>query len=472
MNGPQHSSPENPQTGAPPASIRESVGRASRLARWIVACACLITGLAVSAQSTSTEPLDAFYERLYQEGSRSAGLGQHDKAVKDLRLACFGMLEQTDRLGDCLARLALSQIKLADKEGFLSTIERLMEVEQRFQGYTRSGLSQVERRQLETWLEEEAPLESYANVPAFSSIAESRRVALLRGLPAEERQKELDRIIARDPRRAVWRVLRGELMLEQGRAVEAGEIADRLTKTHPADRGVACLRGRSQGTVGACDPQTLDDLARCDGEPAASAARRIALSCYVGQESWSEADRILALMSPEQRAERSIRALEKEIRRGRRSAPAEEGAEPVGSATPASEPQEELSNTSDGPDREELALLSSGWQTLRSDARDRFEGTYDTVRALADRYPQWAEAQHLAAELAYRLSLWDDAVRYFRQAESIVSNKPNLQFYLAVALYKSGDKQAAVDMLDRCEPHIQSSDFVEFWVARIRDSGS
>ena len=121
-----------------------------------------------------------------------------------------------------------------------------------------------------------------------------------------------------------------------------------------------------------------------------------------------------------------------------------------------------------GPAEEERWVLDRGWKILNEGSREHFEDTYSSVRNLADRHPAWADAQHLAAELAYRLSRWPEAVTYFRRAEEVVSQSPNLQFYLAVALYKSGEKAAAVEMLDRCESSIQSSDFVRFWVERIR----
>lgn len=422
--------------------------------------------------SLQGQELDGFHERLYQDALRSASLGNHAAAIKDLRLACFGMLERTDRLGDCVARLAIEEAEAGRRDDFLTTVARLMEIERRFQGYSRSALPQAQQRQLEAWLEELAPLEIYAGVPTFKALAERKRASQLRLQPVEERQKVLDRLIAQDPRNPLWRILLGELMLEQGRAVEAGEIADRLVISHPSYSGTACLRGRAQATVGACGPSTLEDLSRCLSVDTVEAAREFTLRCHVANEDWAAADQTLATMSEGQKQQRAIRDLAKETRKKRRNTPTASTQEepPVLEPNPT-EPLKPttISSSSAGPGPVELDVLASGWEILRSDARDRFEDTYDSVRSLANRHAGWAEAQHLAAELAYRLSLWDDAVSYFQRAEKIVSQKPDLQFYLAVALYKSGDREAAANMLDRCVPHIQPSDFVQFWVARIRN---
>ncbi|MEM6792473.1 MAG: hypothetical protein AAF725_00700, partial [Acidobacteriota bacterium] len=79
--------------------------------------------------------------------------------------------------------------------------------------------------------------------------------------------------------------------------------------------------------------------------------------------------------------------------------------------------------------------------------------------------------QLLAAELAYRLSLWQQSVTYFERAEAAEPLAPDQEFYLAVALYKSGEQSAAEQRLERCLPRIRPSNFVQFWSARIRGDG-
>lgn len=426
-----------------------------------------------SASALVAQPLDTFYERLYQDGRRSAAAGLAGRAAQELRFACFGMLESPDRLGDCLARLALAQAESGAGREFLDTAERLVEVERRFQGYSRSSLPQAERRRFELELEARAPVEIYNGVTAFKSIAERRRAAEIRRLPAEERMTRLNREITQEPRNLIWRVMLGDLMLEQGRAPEAIETAERLLAERPGEASPACLRGRAQAILGACDDRSLKDLRRCEGlgqEPAA-AARKGTLRCHVQTGDWAAASALLGGLSAEEQQDPEVKALAKQVRQGRRTSSSTEGdveSRPTNRESPATDVSTPASPTPGDVERE---VLSAGWEILHADARDRFEDTYDSIRALADRYPQWAEAQHLTAELAYRLSLWPQAVSYFQRADTIVSEKPNLQFYLAVALYKSGDREAALMTLDRCVPLIQPSDFVKYWVERIRSDG-
>ncbi|MEM8998224.1 MAG: hypothetical protein AAGF23_25805, partial [Acidobacteriota bacterium] len=140
---------------------------------------------------------------------------------------------------------------------------------------------------------------------------------------------------------------------------------------------------------------------------------------------------------------------------------------PVQEATPAPESPEAKGE----PSQADVATLDRGWTTLRTDARDRFPATFAEISALASTYGEWSEAQHLAAELAYRLSRWDDAIVFFERAEAVSTLRPDQQFYLAVALFKAGRQSAAEARLDACLPQIQPSDFVNFWTERIRSGG-
>lgn len=429
---------------------------------------------AFSPRPADAQATDPFYQRLYEDASRSAASGRYDAAAKDFRLACFGMLTETVRLGDCLARLAIAQGESGQSQALVTTVERLVELEQRFQGYSRSSLPRTARRQLEKHLEQSVPLETIAGVAAFEEVAVRRKVTQIKTAPAEQKAQLLSEEMRRDPGNPTWQILQGELMLAQGQVTEAAEIADRLATTRPGDSRAACLRGRSQAALGACSPRTFEDMRRCadNGENVAGEEQSHRLGCQIKAADWQAAVATYDAMSSAEQNRRQHKEWAKTARRALRNVPdpADEAPE-----TETEAPAEAVSSSSagePGPGSVELDVLNAGWNVLRSDARDRFEDTYDSVRALADRYPQWAEAQHVVAELAYRLSLWPEAVRYFQRADEIVSQKPDLQFYLAVALYKSGDRKAAAAILDKCEPLIEPSDFVKFWVERIRAAES
>lgn len=104
--------------------------------RWLAAAALALAVLwAVPASAA-----DSFYDNLEAQGILAASRGDHERAAKLLRLAAFGLLEEPPRLAACLARLLTEQSKIGDEEGFELTFRRLLEVEQRFQGYSQAKL--------------------------------------------------------------------------------------------------------------------------------------------------------------------------------------------------------------------------------------------------------------------------------------------------------------------------------------------
>lgn len=92
---------------------------------------------------------------------------------------------------------------------------------------------------------------------------------------------------------------------------------------------------------------------------------------------------------------------------------------------------------------------------------------FDAARAVADAHPESVEAQHLTAEAAYRVSRWADAARYFQRGGEPPADQPELLFYMAVALYESGDPAKAAEILKRSLPNLQRTPYVDTYAKKI-----
>jgi tetratricopeptide (TPR) repeat protein len=121
--------------------------------------------------------VDPFYQSLLREGIQEYDRGDFDSSARSLRLACFGMLDEPAEMGGCLARLALAQDRANDEDGFQDTFRRLSEVEERFQGYTRSSLSAELRADLERRLTVRVPAATLRSIPAFRTLADRKAEA-------------------------------------------------------------------------------------------------------------------------------------------------------------------------------------------------------------------------------------------------------------------------------------------------------
>jgi tetratricopeptide (TPR) repeat protein len=116
-------------------------------------------------------------------------------------------------------------------------------------------------------------------------------------------------------------------------------------------------------------------------------------------------------------------------------------------------------------DRRQLEAGRGAMAAARS--VDEIEPALAAVRDVADRNPASAEAQLLAAEIAYRARRFEEAVRYFDRGGEPPAGRPDLLFYRAVALYESGRRADAAEVLERALPSLRRTPFVEDYVSKI-----
>lgn len=280
--------------------------------------------------------VDPFYLDRLRDGRHAFDRKDYTAAVRELRLACFGMLDEPKRLAECLVRLALAQDRAEDLDGFRESFRRLVEVEERFAAYSGGEVA----TDLKAAFEQRLP----ARVPAAT--------------------------------------------------LEAVPVFKPLVKTAPAP----AAKGRD--------------------------------------------------------------------RRGSEEKPAEPTAQPPPRRPPAA-PASPVSPASPAPTAAELAELEQARKLLAGTSSRDLRRAFGAAREVADTYPRHRETQLLAAEAAYRLSRWADAVTYFRRSGDLGNDQPELLFYLAVSLYETGDAAGAAAALERALPNLKASDYIESYRKKI-----
>jgi tetratricopeptide (TPR) repeat protein len=321
--------------------------------------AVVLAVLSTMAVAPPLAAIDIFYLDLLRDGTHAFDRADYPTAARHFRVACFGMLDEPKMLGECLARLALAQDKAGDMDGFRDTFGRLVEVEERFQGYSQSALPADVRANLE------------------------RRMAAL--IPAPT--------LAASPQ-----ALRGT----PGRGPEAQAAKPRSDKPQPIERST--LPAPAQAAPQATPPpaQSPPPAVRPETETAAAAP---AAAPVAAPGPWTEAER------KKQEKARKLLAESGKVR----------------------------------------------------ELREAFE----TAREIADAHPESRETQLLAGEAAYRVSRWKEAAEYLGRAGGPEDDQPELLFYLAVALFESGEAPAAAAPLRRALPNLQRTPYVDGYARKI-----
>lgn len=110
------------------------------------------------------------YERLLGQGTYALDQGDLQQAARDLRLACFGFLEEPDTLAVCLTRLALAQAATGDDQGFQETFRRVVEIDERFGAYSEGRVPPSLRRAFEEEVAARIPERILERTPSFDRL--------------------------------------------------------------------------------------------------------------------------------------------------------------------------------------------------------------------------------------------------------------------------------------------------------------
>jgi len=123
--------------------------------------------LAVPAAAPAAHP---HYEGLLREGIYALERGEVREAAEDLRLACFGLLDEPPALAGCLTYLALAQAANGDDPGFRDSFRRLAQIEDRFGAYAAAEIPAAARAGFEREVAARIPPAMLEAAPAFAGL--------------------------------------------------------------------------------------------------------------------------------------------------------------------------------------------------------------------------------------------------------------------------------------------------------------
>ncbi len=455
-----------------------------------------------AAPGTAVHP---FYRQLLDRGIYAYQQGDHETAASDLRLAVFGLLDDPALLLRGLAHLALAQHGAGLGEEADETLGRLIVIEDRFGVYAAADLGPALRQRLEELMLARVAEPTLAASDTFGGLADEKIRRRIAELPPKQRRAALAEAVARRPGATLWQLALAEIELAEGNRSEAVRLADLVLATggdgeaDASQRARAhCVRGSALADGGAC-AQAVTSLEQCPSRSSDRAVATALLRCQVDTELWPEAADFLASLDPAIRDTRPVKRLARQVdkavarlaearREAAESARRAQEAEQEADASAAREDRPETADSPTGPppgrapadrtadaeagdglDATERAHLAAARNALAgaSTAADLQE-PLRLAREVANANPRSTEAQHLVGEIAYRASSWEEAARYFRRGGE--PQRPELRFYMAVALFESGEAGQAREVLERALPELPRNPFVMSYAERIQGS--
>ncbi len=279
----------------------------SRLLATVVVLVTMLVSLAVHAA-------DPFFMRLLRLGTDAYNRRDYQSAVRQLRVACFGLLDEPQLLADGLTRLALAQASVGDETGFRETFQRLSEVEERFQGYSRADIPNDVRGAFEALVVQMIPRATLSENAAFARLIASRRETVSKLPPAQRRKelgrviKELERLIKVEPSEVRWRLIMADLELADSNPRSAYEAADSALKLSPGNRAALKFRGLALRADKNWSP-AAEDLKSCGLASADPEVAGALLTCLVELRHWQEANDFASKLPPDLAKERTVREL-------------------------------------------------------------------------------------------------------------------------------------------------------------------
>ena len=398
---------------------------------------------------------DPFYEQLLRKGREAFDRGDAAQAARRLRLACFGMLEEPPLLAECLVYLGLAQSALGDGDAFRESFLRIVEVEERFGALQKAALPPEVRARYDQAVKALIPETTLRNHAAFGHLVPSLEQKLA-PLSVRERRLALERLVADESKNTSAQLLLAKLEFAEKRFDRAIELTSRVLQQDQANGEARCVRGLALAATKRWE-QSAADLTRCAraGEDPAVAE---ALVEALGQlQRYSELAGFLDTLPNGMQKRPAIARW-----RAKLPAPPPNSVSTSHKTGVTQSAEHRTTLPSDGSPQPASEGASQVYTLLD---QGKLAEALALARSLADQAPENRQFQLLVGEVAYRNRAWKISVTYYRRAGAFT--EPQHQFYFAVALFESGEKREAQEVLRRCLPRVERNEFVDGYARKI-----
>ena len=242
----------------------------------------------------SAAPLFAaedFYEQQLRAGKADAQANRLPQAADELRIAAFGFLQQPQLLQEALIRLSVIQSALGQSSEAAKTIDRFMEIEQRFPQYATMQIETPVKAKFEELLVHQIPRATIQATPSLARLSnyELQRIA---ALPAAQRVAAYEAGAQKEPKNPEWYIALTKEAAARDQQVDVIRWGARALELDPANRDLKILLVHARASRRECK-EALAIISDLDPTKTPDLYADQAV-CYVQMSRWKDAEASLA----------------------------------------------------------------------------------------------------------------------------------------------------------------------------------
>jgi hypothetical protein len=249
----------------------------------VVLIACLMAAPVFAA--------DDFYEQQLRAGKADAQANRLAQAADELRIAAFGFLQQPALLQETLIRLAVVQNALGQTADATKTIDRFVDVEQRFPQYASVQVETPIKTKFEEMLAAQIPRPTLQAIPSLARLSnyELQKIA---AMPPAQRLAAYEAGAQREPKNPDWVIALTKESAARDAQVDVIRWGARALELDPSNRDVKMLVAHARASRRECK-EALAIISDLDAQknPDLYADQAV---CFVQMSRWKDAETALA----------------------------------------------------------------------------------------------------------------------------------------------------------------------------------
>jgi tetratricopeptide (TPR) repeat protein len=408
----------------------------------ILAAAFLCVGSSPAATG------DGFYEQQLQAGKVDFQAHRVSQAANEFRVAAFGFLDRPPLLAEALIRLVVAQNAQGLDADAGKTLERFVEVEQRFAPYKSLGVEPQVKTAFESFALKSLSNDTVLSLPAFRRIAVDAQLRRIAALPERKRIGAYRELAEHEPKNPEWPLALALEYSSRDAFKDTIQWGTRVLELDPGNLDARALVVHARTSSHACRdalPMFTETLLKARRDTYADQA-----VCLAEAGKWTEAKNALANVPEQLRSRSDVRSAEKLISDNLRTVtptPIPKPPTPTQPATPKAAEVLEIARrlNHDGKFDESLRRLS--------------------VAVAAD--PGNRLLRLAMLEAAVLAKAFQTAASQIAFVSPLSTGEELYMFYASVALYETGRKTEAKPLMERARPHMVPNPMVNYYLKAV-----